>query len=150
MGLPVDSVDGEIPADSMYLTPSEHTVTQHTYVHKVRHPRCVCNKLDCSVYTCLTELYGGRDMYRIYYIKIPSYNSFTSNTDQTNYGNQTRGIIIVKHNNKVMKSAIHYNYKNHSCVKRKTNLMPLILLFNTHSLLNMFRPLIRPSSGVCD
>jgi len=31
------------------------------------------------------------------------------------------------------------------CVKRKTNLMPLILLFNTHSLLNMFRPLIRPS-----
>ena len=23
-------------------------------------------------------------------------------------------------------------------------------LFNTHSLLNMFRPLIRPSSGVCD
>jgi len=28
--------------------------------------------------------------------------------------------------------------------------MPLILLFNIHSLLNMFRPLIRPSSGVCD
>ena len=23
-------------------------------------------------------------------------------------------------------------------------------LFNTHSMLNMFRPLIRPSSGVCD
>jgi len=39
----------------------------------------------------------------------------------------------------------------YSCVKRKkTNLMPLILLFNIHSLFNMFRPLIRPSSGVCD
>jgi len=32
----------------------------------------------------------------------------------------------------------------------RANLMPLILLFNIHSLLNMFRPLIRPSSGVCD
>ena len=26
-------------------------------------------KLDCSVCTCLTHLYDGRDMYRIYYIK---------------------------------------------------------------------------------
>ena len=59
--------------------------------HKVRHPRCVCNKLDF----------------------IPSCNSFTSDTEQTNYGNQARGIIIVKYNNKVIKSAIHYNYKNH-------------------------------------
>jgi len=25
-----------------------------------------------------------------------------------------------------------------------------IILFNAHSMLNMFRPLIRPSSGVCD
>jgi len=33
--------------------------------HKVRHPRCVYNKLDCSVYTCLTQLYGGRDMYNL-------------------------------------------------------------------------------------
>ena len=31
--------------------------------HKVRHPCCVYNKLDWSVYTCLTQLYGGRDMY---------------------------------------------------------------------------------------
>jgi len=37
--------------------------------HKVRHPRCVYNKLDWNVYTCLTRLYDGRDMYRIYYIK---------------------------------------------------------------------------------
>jgi len=27
--------------------------------HKVRHPRCVYNKLDWNVYTCLTQLYGG-------------------------------------------------------------------------------------------
>jgi len=33
--------------------------------HKVRHPRCVYNKLDCSVYTCLTQLCGGRDMYNL-------------------------------------------------------------------------------------
>ena len=26
-------------------------------------------KLDCTVCTCLTQLYDGRDMYRIYYIK---------------------------------------------------------------------------------
>jgi len=30
--------------------------------HKVRHPRCVYNKLDWSVYTWLTQLYGGTDM----------------------------------------------------------------------------------------
>jgi len=33
--------------------------------HKVHHPRCVYNKLDWSVYTCLTKLYGGRDMYNL-------------------------------------------------------------------------------------
>jgi len=33
--------------------------------HKVRHPRCVYNKLDWSLYTCLTQLYGGRDMYNL-------------------------------------------------------------------------------------
>jgi len=33
--------------------------------HKVRHPCCVYNKLDWSVYTCLTQLYGGRDMYNV-------------------------------------------------------------------------------------
>jgi len=38
------------------------------HIHKVRHPRCVYNKLDLSVYTCLTQLYDGRDMYIIYYI----------------------------------------------------------------------------------
>jgi len=35
------------------------------YIHKVRHPRCVYNKLDWNVYTCLTQLYGGRDMYNL-------------------------------------------------------------------------------------
>jgi len=28
----------------------------------------LCN-LDWSVYTCLTQLYDGRDTYRIYYVK---------------------------------------------------------------------------------
>ena len=32
---------------------------------KVRHSRCVCNKLDCSVYTGLPQLYGGIDMYNL-------------------------------------------------------------------------------------
>jgi len=35
------------------------------YSHKVRHPPCVSNKLDWSVYTCLTQLYGGIDMYNL-------------------------------------------------------------------------------------
>ena len=35
------------------------------YHHKVRHPRCVYNKLYCSLYTCLTQLYGGIDMYNL-------------------------------------------------------------------------------------
>jgi len=35
------------------------------YYHKVRHLRCVYNKLDWIVYTCLTQLYGGRDMYNL-------------------------------------------------------------------------------------
>ena len=30
--------------------------------HKFRHPHCVYNKLDWSLYTCLTKLYGGRDV----------------------------------------------------------------------------------------
>ena len=33
--------------------------------HKVRHPRCVHNKLDWSLYTCLTQLYGRIDMYNL-------------------------------------------------------------------------------------
>jgi len=33
--------------------------------HKFRHLRCVYDKLDCSVYTCLTQLYDGRDMYNL-------------------------------------------------------------------------------------
>jgi len=33
--------------------------------HKVRHRRCVYNKLDWSLYTCLTQLYGGTDMYNL-------------------------------------------------------------------------------------
>ena len=37
--------------------------------HNVRHPRCDYNKLDWSVYICLTQLYDGIDMYIIYYIK---------------------------------------------------------------------------------
>jgi len=35
------------------------------YNPKVRHHRCVYNKLDWSVYTCLTQLYGGIDMYNL-------------------------------------------------------------------------------------
>ena len=43
---------------------------------------------------------------------------------------------------------VHHLY---SCVKRKPNWCHLFYyLFNTHSMLIMFRPLIRPSSGVCD
>jgi len=36
-----------------------HVVTSEMIdcFHKVRHPRCVYNKLDWSVYTCLTQLY---------------------------------------------------------------------------------------------
>ena len=30
-----------------------------------RHHRCVYNKLDWSVCTCLTQLYGGTDMYNL-------------------------------------------------------------------------------------
>ena len=37
--------------------------------HKVRHPRCVYNKLDWSLYTCLTQLHGGRDMYNLLHIE---------------------------------------------------------------------------------
>ena len=33
--------------------------------HKIRHPRCVYNKLDWSLYTCLTQLCGGIDMYNL-------------------------------------------------------------------------------------
>ena len=40
-------------------------VKKCTQSHKVRHPRCVYNRLDWSVYTCLTQLYGGRDMYNL-------------------------------------------------------------------------------------
>jgi len=50
------------------ITSAKHVV-HSTLNHKVRHPRCVYNKLDWSVYTCLTQLYGGREMYRIYCIK---------------------------------------------------------------------------------
>jgi len=32
--------------------------------HKVCHPRCVYNILGC-VYICLTQLYGGIDMYNL-------------------------------------------------------------------------------------
>ena len=33
--------------------------------HKVRHLRCVYNKLDWSLYTCLTQLYGSTDMHNL-------------------------------------------------------------------------------------
>jgi len=36
---------------------------------KVRHTIVFILKLDWSVCICLTQLYDGRDMYRIYYIK---------------------------------------------------------------------------------
>jgi len=44
-------------------------VWRTTVKHKVLHPRFVYNNLDWSVYTRLTQLYDGRDMYIIYYIK---------------------------------------------------------------------------------
>jgi len=37
---------------------------------KVCHPLCVYNKLGC-VYTCLTQLYGGRDMYNLLHKNQP-------------------------------------------------------------------------------
>ena len=48
---------------------SQPKIAKKIIYHKVRHPRCVYNKLDWSVCTCLTQLYDGRDMYIIYYIK---------------------------------------------------------------------------------
>ena len=35
--------------------------------HKVRHPRCVYHIIGSSVCTCLTQLYGGIDMYNLLY-----------------------------------------------------------------------------------
>jgi len=49
----------------LFLTTCSMWVSQKIYTHhKVCHPRCVCNKLGC-VYTCLTQLYGGTDMYNL-------------------------------------------------------------------------------------
>jgi len=39
------------------------------YVLKIRHPFVFIIKVDWSVCICLTQLYDGTDMYRIYYIK---------------------------------------------------------------------------------
>jgi hypothetical protein len=42
-----------------------------TYVeHKVRHPRCVQNKLERSVCTSLTQLYLNLDIYIYIYIYV--------------------------------------------------------------------------------
>ena len=46
------------------IVPSTFLLVIQSY-HKVRHPRCVYNKLDWSVSTFLTQLYGGRDMYNL-------------------------------------------------------------------------------------
>jgi len=35
-------------------------------------------------------------------------------------------------------------------LRKEKNQLDATYLFNTHSLFNMFRPLIRPSSGACD
>jgi len=35
------------------------------YYQKFCHPLCVYNKLDWSLYICLTQLYGGIDMYNL-------------------------------------------------------------------------------------
>ena len=50
----------EVLNEAIYKLSFAHTV----YLQKVCHPRCVYNKLGC-VYTCLTQLYGGRDMYNL-------------------------------------------------------------------------------------
>ena len=46
-----------------HLFSSHYQGSKITPNHKVRHLHCVYNKLDWNVYTCLTQLYGGRDMY---------------------------------------------------------------------------------------
>jgi len=53
----------------MYPPLSNARVNELVYEIMFRHPRNVYNKLNWSVYTCLTQLYDGRDMYRIYYVK---------------------------------------------------------------------------------
>jgi len=49
---------------SMCCTVHSLTLRRAIYDHKVCHPRRVYNQLGC-VYTCLTQLYGGRDMYSL-------------------------------------------------------------------------------------
>ena len=44
---------------------STHHESNSVHIHKVRHPCCVYNKQDWSLYTCLTQLYGGIDMYNL-------------------------------------------------------------------------------------
>jgi len=48
-------------------------------------------KLDWSVCTCLTQLYDGRDTYRIYYIKNNyMFRHFLSNTELENTQHELR------------------------------------------------------------
>jgi len=46
--------------------------------HKVRHPLCVYNKLDYSVYTCLTQLYGGIDIYNLLHKEVVNQRTTTT------------------------------------------------------------------------
>ena len=67
--------------------------------------------------------------------------------------NMFQTIFIILRELKNMNESYVYGTVHHlySWVKRKPTWCHLFYyLFNTHSMLNMFRPLIRPSSGVCD
>ena len=48
------------------------TANTHKEIFKI-----MMSKLDYSVCTCLTQLYDGRDMYRIYYIKNYMFRHFS-------------------------------------------------------------------------
>ena len=60
VGLVIDLVDAEFVVDKEQVLPHDH---------KVRHLRCVYNKLDWSLCTRLRQLYGGIYICIIYYIK---------------------------------------------------------------------------------
>ena len=65
--------------------------------HKVRHPVVFIIKLVWSVCICLTQLYAGRDMYRIYYIT-------------NNYIFQHLTLAIFRLRNKKLSKQLHSNY----------------------------------------
>jgi len=61
--------------------------------HTVRHPRCVYNQLDRSLYICLSD------------------------TELTNYGNLNLKYYNSKYNNEVVNQGITTTINNHYCVQ---------------------------------